>query len=395
MAMPERERVMSKHWFVALGCAVVLIGTAACTTESSSGGDGGSGSGSEGPMEFGFLIEQSGSQASVGAGFQRGTEAALEYWNSDSSNRRVELDTCDTLSTGEGGVNCYQQLKSSDLILGPDNFITYSGVAAIGANQSVPLLTAVPFANPAPDTSIYQTLPLVSSAVEFAFEYFTDHDFTKIATLTSNDAPGNAALDAAKNLAGSNGIELVTQQSFDPATQNLTPQASAITDSQPDAVLVWAVGPPVVLALEALRNAGVKAPVMMNYGSMSVQLLSQAGENIPETLLFFGSPAFAPDTIADTEWRQRVTEFNDIFQEKFDTSPDLLAYLGADAFLVAAQAASEDSSATAIHEALESGAEFEGLFFPAYSWSADDHVVTGEFQVLRWQPDSMSWVAAE
>lgn len=343
-------------------------------------------------LKFGFIVEQTGSAAAIGAGYLRGTTAAIDYWNANPNNRQIELQVCDNQSTGEGALSCYRQLQdSSDVILGPHLFLGLASVKSVAATRAPALLAAMPFAEPPANSFLFQTVPVIRDAVEAAFIYYKEKGLLKVATLTSNDQPGNLAAQAAKELAPKYGIQLVATEVFDPAAQNLAPQAERIAATRPNTVLTWTAGPQIVIALRALKDAKLEVPVMLNYASMSVPLLKQAGPNAPSRLLFFATGAFDLESISDSAWKQRLQDFNARYVAKHSQNPDLPAYAAADAAFVAAQAAQTAESKAAIKDNLESGRVYAGFLFQNYSYSKDNHVITSPFSILLWHPDREAW----
>jgi ABC-type branched-subunit amino acid transport system substrate-binding protein len=350
-------------------------------------------------MRIGFIVDQTGPLAAIGAGYLRGSQVAVDAWNSDSKHRRVDLHPCDSQSTGEGAISCYQQLRDSvDAISGPSLFVGLASVRTTAMKGSLPLISAAPLAFPDGKSMMFQNLPTIEDGVGAAFQYFKSTGLKKIATLTSNDQPGNLAKQAAQKLHGQYGIDLVTTQVFDPQAQNLAPQAEQISASHPDAVFAWTAGPQLITSLRALFTAGVSVPVMLNYASMVTPLLQGTTGSSPKTLLFFATKAFDPSHITDQTYAARVKDFYTRFQATFHQPPDLAALDAADDLLILAQAGQNASSRQEIKSKLESGTSFYGIMFADYKFSADDHIGkhgAGAFDILQWQPTTSTWTLVD
>jgi ABC-type branched-subunit amino acid transport system substrate-binding protein len=380
---------------------LLSLAVAACGSSSSdSGSSGGSASGGgNAPTQLGFIVDKTGALAPIGNGYARGVEVAEALWNADPANRKVKVDSCDSQSTGDGAIACYQRLRSSaDAISGPSLFVGLASVRGIAAKGTVPLVSGAPLVNPPAGSAMFQTIPTIDDGVEAAFAHFKADGKTDVALLTSNDEPGNLAKKAATSLAGTAGIELVTQQVFDPTAQNLAAQAENIAKTKPDAVLAWTAGPQLITALRALKAARVDVPVMLNYASMSTALLAQAGKEATSNILFFGTRAFASDSITDPAFKERVQAFDAEFKKRFKAAPDLTAYDSADTLYVIGTAAKKAADPAAIRKVLESGAALPGVLFPEFTFSAEKHVgATGaeQFDILRWQPAEQTWELVE
>ena len=346
-------------------------------------------------LRVGFIVDQTGPLAAIAAGYIRGVDQAVEMWNADPKNRKVAVRPCDSQSTGEGALSCYRQLEGAvDVIMGPHLFIGLASVRGAATQKAPAWVTTVPFANPPAGSWMFQSLPTVEDAVAAGFAYYQAKGVKRVATLTSNDQPGNIAKQAAQKLAGTYGIELVRVEVFDPQAQNLVPQAENIAASKPDGVMAWTAGPQLVTALRALKAAGISVPIMLNYASMSVPLLRQVGREAPAELLFYGTAAFDPRGITNAAYRERVVSYNERYRAKFGSMPDLPAYAAADVLLLIAQAGQTATLPKDIRDTLASGRSFWGLIFEAYRFSTTDHVGkrgAEAFSILRWQPDSGSW----
>lgn len=391
-----RVSTNSDSWPLLGGIAIVAsLALSTSLTACGSGTKDSASGGGDGPVKIGFIVDQTGPLAPIGGGYARGVKSAVEAWNAMDGKRKVKVETCDSLSTGDGAIACYQRLRNSvDAISGPSLFVGLAAVRGIAAKGTVPLLSGAPLVDPPDGSPLFQTIPTVEDGIAASFAYFKKHDLARVAVLTSNDEPGNLAKAGVKNLTAKYGMSVVTEQVFDPTAQNLAPQAESIAAAKPDVVLAWTAGPQLITALRALKSANVDVPVMLNYASMAAPLLKSAGAEASSNLLFFASRAFDSATITDPEFKQRIEDFDRRYKAEFKTAPDLTAYDSADTIYVLGEAAKESTKPKAIRSALESGTEFPGLLFPTYKFSAKNHVGTsgaGVFDILRWVPDDLNW----
>ena len=350
------------------------------------------------PLQIGSIVSQTGVFAAVGAGILRGVEQAEATWNAEPSNRPLAITTCDDQSTPEGGLACYRQLaENSDAIVGPHLFPGYRAVKDLVATDGPVLMTGVPFSEPPAGSYIFQTQPNIDDIVDGQLAYAAEAGLTRVASITSNDQPGNIGMDAVANLAGEHGVEVVAQETLDPQAQNLSPQAESIAAADPDVVISWTIGPALINVLRALDAAGVEAPVLMGSGSMSAPILTEAGEQTPPTLLFVASASFEPAAIDDADYRARVENFNDSFVERFDQAPDNNAYLAADAVFYVAEAGTSAESTDDLRDVLQSGEPIESILWGPYTYSGDDHVGNKgrDFEVLEWNLDTQTFTIVD
>jgi branched-chain amino acid transport system substrate-binding protein len=380
--------------------SVIVVGVAAIAIAGCGGSDDGSATqggtaSKDAPTKIGFILPKTGPLAAIGGAFDKGVQAAIEYWNADSSHRKIEVESCDSQSTGPGALGCYQRLKGSvDAFAGPSFFLELASVKEQGSAGDVPMMSAVPVAEPAAGSALFQNLPTVATATTTGVQYLKDHGATRLAVLTSNDPPGKASREAAKAA----GVQVVADEVFDPTAQSIAPQAENIARAKPDALMAWTAGPQVITALRGLSSAGVKVPIMLNYSSMSIPLLQQAGAAAGDNLNFLGTAAFVPDSITDAAYQKRVQDYSAVYAKKFEgASPDFNGLIIADTLLILAEAA-DKGGPDKIKDTLESGTEFPGLVFDTYSFTKDRHVgqESGDgFTILKWsKAGSPSWSVA-
>lgn len=391
-----KRRVANAGVLAVLLAALALTATACGSSSSGDSGATTGGGADKGEVtKIGFIVDQTGPLAPIGGGYARGVDIAAAQWNADSARRPVQIESCDSQSTGDGAIACYQKLRTSvDAISGPSLFVGLASVRSLAAKGTIPLVSGAPLVDPPAGSPIFQTIPTIADGIGASFKYFKTQGWTKVALLTSNDEPGNLAKQGANKLADQYGMTLVTEQVFDPTAQNLTAQAENIASAHPDVVLAWTAGPQLITALRALQAAGVDVPVMLNYASMSTALLSKAGAKATANTLFFASRAFDASSITDASWKQRVEDFDKRFVAKNKVAPDLTAYDAADTIFAIGAAADKDPSSGAIRTALESGMELPGLLYQNYRYSPTNHIgISGPdvFDILKWLPAKQTW----
>lgn len=352
--------------------------------------------GAAGPIKIGLIADQTGTFSALGTVFVRGAQTEVNEWNSARGHRRISLQICDSQSTGDGAISCYLRFKGTvDGISGPHLFVGLAAAKSLEEQGSTPTLSLAPLVYPKGNSSLYQLIPTIPAGVVSGFKWFKSQGYTKVATLTSNDQPGNLAKKAAATYAKKYGLTLASQQVFDPTSQNLTPQAESITNAGVQAVLTWTAGAQVVTALRALKNAGVTQPILMSFASMTVPLLSLAGSAAGGNLRFFATNAFDQAALNDQAYRKRVAAFTDYYQNTFKLSIDLNALGIGDTIGVLAQAIQAGRTPKGTIDVLNSGRKFQGLLFPTYSFGKWKHYGRKSndqaFAILAWQPDSKSF----
>lgn len=361
--------------------AMVLLSASACGS-GSSGNDSGT--------TVGFIVDKTGLLASSSADYVHGVNVATAMWNASKPRKKVTVKTCDSQSTGEGAVECYRSLsRSVDVIVGPQQALGMNAIKSMASRHSPAVVSVMPVTYPAADSSIFQTLATIPDAVSSGLRYLKSRQVTRVALLTSSDAPGRAAVSAARKAATAAGVKIVGQQTFDPRATNVTPQAQRIASVHPQAVLLWTTSPSVVAAVQGLHAVNLDAPIMFSYTSMRktyMQDISKAGAAPHRGMYFVGTEAFAPKQIPAGTYRDRVNEYYRRYASTQHEDPSIGALDSADSLLVAAQAAQEAKSTDDVKRVLQGGGKFWGVLVPNYTFSRDRHIGSSSAQLhaLRW-----------
>ncbi|HEY8524067.1 MAG TPA: ABC transporter substrate-binding protein [Acidimicrobiales bacterium] len=372
---------------ITAGLVPLLALAAACTEDEPSGTTGG-GDGEEatGPVEMLVIFPETGPLAAVAAETASATTAAVEeLWNEEHPDRPVSMRICNDEGNPERSVSCVNRyVDEVDIVNGPHFGAMFQAAAPVADGRTF-MTTATPHGFPEPDSTIFQAIPTAEVAMEAAVAYMGEQDWARVGLLTSSDTTGEAARDAALEVAEEHGIEFVDQQ-FDPSATELTPQVSAIASADVDAVFIWSSGSQVVTALRALKNADLDVPTFLNFSSMSLSLMDLAGDSVPSELLFTGSLAFTPDQIDDPGRRELVERFSELYEEEAGHIPDWSGFSIADSQLVALNAALGGSTPDEMAAHLESGVEIPGLH-TVFSYGEDDHLGLPDenpIRIMRW-----------
>lgn len=389
--------------FRVTAAVIATAALAAACTET--GGEGTSTEGGQEPVtqevsgtvDVALIIPETGPlAATVGDALKTGTEVVTEMWNEEHPDRKINLTTCNDEGNPERAISCVNRLSSSaDLMLGPMFGATYTAAEPMLGIQQI-AVTHTPHALPPADKNIFQVAVPTAEAMSAAIEYMKENGFDKFGLLTSTDTTGLSAREAGLEAAEEAGIGVVDQQ-FDPAAQNLTPQASRLAGGDVDAVFIWSSGSQVVTALRGLHSANLGVPVFLNYSSMSYKLMELSKDVLPKELLFTGSPAFEASVIDDRDRRERLEEFTRRYTELAGVPPDWMGYTYGDVFLVGMNAALHGQDLASMKRYLEEGPPIEG-FHAVWDYSSSDHIGVGSggdspVLIQRWTGEG--WASAE
>jgi branched-chain amino acid transport system substrate-binding protein len=130
--------------------------------------------------------------------------------------------------------------------------------------------------------------------VRFAKEVFKAK---RIALLYQNDPSGKTHLDGIKSVLAQHGVELVSEQGYEPKEVDVSAQVLAMKNANPDAIICSCAPEPAAKFYTERRKLGWKAPVVNVFFGKSPKVPELAGKEAVEGVYFatifrdFDSPA--------------------------------------------------------------------------------------------------------
>jgi branched-chain amino acid transport system substrate-binding protein len=146
-----------------------------------------------------------------------------------------------------------------------------------------------------------------STAVKKLYGYLKDKKLTKVALLTASDPFGKDGAVWLKKLAPDFGLTLVAEESFGPKDTDMTPQLTKIKNANPQAIIVWTIGPAGAIVAKNKAQLGITLPLFQCHGQPGpeyIQLAGKAaaGDRMPATKLM------AVGQLADKDPQKKVIQ---------------------------------------------------------------------------------------
>jgi branched-chain amino acid transport system substrate-binding protein len=135
--------------------------------------------------------------------------------------------------------------------------------------------TSVPPVIPTSDFPyLFNLFPSNKYAMLKNMQFMKRHNLTKAALVTNTTAQFQAYFDAAHDMLPKNGIQIVLEQRYDPATTDFSPIVTKIKQSGADTVMVFNVGTEGTRFYTAAAAANLQLPILGGYGNASADLSS-------------------------------------------------------------------------------------------------------------------------
>lgn len=247
------------------------------------------------PVRIGVAVPQTGPRAGLGEPIVRAVQLALE--GITVGGRNVALVVVDTACTREGGLEAARSLIERRVVavVGP---ACSSAVAAAqpvfeaaGVPHISPSATAIALTRP-PGREPYATFSRVTysdaaeggALAQLARERF---GATNAYVVAVEGAYGEVLRD---EFVGGFGSELIATASFATGTTDFTSTVRRIVESAPDVVLFAGLFEEAAAFVEALRAAGVTAPVLAPDGVRTTRFVDLAGTAAEGTIVAVPAP---------------------------------------------------------------------------------------------------------
>ncbi|MBZ4685370.1 MAG: Extracellular ligand-binding receptor [Desulfomicrobiaceae bacterium] len=116
-----------------------------------------------------------------------------------------------------------------------------------------------------------------STAVERLFTYLKDKGLTRVALLTADDGFGKDGLRWMEALAPRFGIEFVAKEAFGARDTDVTAQLTSIKNANPQALVVWTIGPAGAIVAKNRQQLGMTTPLFQSHGLPDPKYIELAG----------------------------------------------------------------------------------------------------------------------
>lgn len=156
-----------------------------------------------------------------------------------------------------------------------------------------------------------------STAVKKLFAYLKDKKLTKVALLTASDPFGKDGAKWLEELAPKYGLTFVAKESFGPKDIDMTAQLTKIKNANPQAIVVWTIGPAGAIVAKNKAQLGINIPLFQCHGQPGpeyIQLAGKAaeGDAMPATKLM--AAAQLPD---NDPQKPVIKEFIHLYQDVY------------------------------------------------------------------------------
>jgi len=289
----------------------------------------GSSMASEQPIKLGAFFDLSGPAAFIGTPTKLVAEMVVDKINKAGgiNGRPLELVIGDTGGDPAKAVNIAKKFIYKDkvaAIIGPTRTGTGMAVKKIIHAGQIPAFMTVG-GDPVimggeklgPFDWVFKSPQRSSVAVKRLYMFLQEKHIAKIALLTASDGFGKDGARWLKKLAPEYGLTIVGDESFGPKDTDMTAQLTNVKNTQPQAIVVWTIGPAGSIVSKNKVQLGIDLPLFQCHGLPDpkyIELAGQAaeGDAMPATKLM------VPDALPDSDPQKPVIkEFIRLYTQQY------------------------------------------------------------------------------
>lgn len=328
---------------MATALAVLLVG---CTPIQDSGTEAGSGASEASPVKIGAIVSLTGTYAGLGDPEKKTIEMEVARINEAGgiNGRPVEVIFEDDATDEAKAVAAASKLIEQDGVI--------AIIGATGSGQSMAIrgdvdragIPQVSMAGATVITSqfdplVFQTPWSNTLVVPFQLEAMKQAGIDRIGLISDSGGFGKDGRDVVLAEAPKAGIEVVSDQTFNPGDTDMSAQLTKIKGSDAQAVLVFTAGKEASTIVKNASELGIAVPLYGSHGNARKEFIEGSGE-AAEGFRFAAGKILAPESYGEgTEAHRVATDFVERFSAAYGDAPSTFAGHAYDALYLITEAA--------------------------------------------------------
>ncbi|MBN2204217.1 MAG: ABC transporter substrate-binding protein [Thermoleophilia bacterium] len=382
---------------LAVSLAVSLaVMTAACgEEEAAEGGE---------PLKIGAIVSLTGTYAGLGEPEKNVIEMEVARINEDGgvNGRPVEVIIEDDATDEAKAVAAASKLIEQDGVVA---IIGATGTGQTMAPRGDVQRAGIPQVSMAGGTVITSPVdPLVFATpwsnlivVPFTLEHIKAQGITKIGLITDSGGFGKDGQAVIAAVAPEVGVEVVSDQTFNPGDTDMTAQLTKIKNSDAEAVVFWTAGAEAAIIVKNAVDLGIDLPLFGSHGIARREFIDGAGA-AAEGVKFAAGKVLIPEAYGEgTEAYTVATDFIDRYTAAYGQAPSTFAGHAYDALYLVVEAARRiDGEITpeALRDEIEATSGWVGIG-GTFTFSPDDHNGMTVGDLTMYEIAGSEWTLAE
>jgi branched-chain amino acid transport system substrate-binding protein len=297
------------------------------------------------PYKIGAILSLTGPAGWLGQNTQKSIKV-LEKQINDSggvNGHPLQIIYYDDGTKPEESSKGAKKLISEDkvsLLLGPNGTPTSIAAEQVATAMKVPMISMSGGYIPDPAKGWgWAICHSTDQAVERMFQYFKEKNLTKIGVINPNDALGQIADAAIATYSKKYNIEVVAKESFNLKDINMQPQLNSIKSKNPQNVIAFVTGEPLVTIRKQMTEVGLNVPMFAPHSSATTDFIKLIGNVQDGLVMAAGGKITAFKDIPDNDPQKKVmAAYIENFKAMHKYEPGYIEALGYDALNIAVHA---------------------------------------------------------
>ncbi len=363
---------------LAAALAVALVGCSASKPSAATGTDGAS----KEPIKIGAIVSLTGTYAGLGEPEKNVIEMEVKRINDAGgiNGRPVEVIIEDDATDEAKAVAAASKLIEQDEVVaiiggtGTGQTMAVRGDITRAGIPQVSMAGGTVITNPV-DKLVFSTAWSNTMVVPFTIEALKSAGITKVGFISDSGGFGKDGRAVFAEEAKKSGIEIVSDQTFNPGDTDMTAQLTKIKGSPAQAIVMWSAGKEASTVVKNAKDLGIELPLYGSHGNARVEFIEGAGD-AAEGFRFAAGKILVPESLGtDTEAYKVSTDFVKRYTDQFGAAPSTFAGHAYDALYLVTEAAGRikgDITGEALAKEIEATDGFVGIG-GTFHLSATDH----------------------
>ncbi len=234
----------------------------------------------------------------------------------------VELEILDNKSTEQEAVTAVKGLidKGVLAVIGGSSSGTSMAMISSVQNAKIPMISlaaASSIVEPVTERQwVFKTPQSDIVMISKIIDYLQSNNLQKVAFMSMNNSYGDGGKKVFDAAAKENNLTIVTEEKFDAADKDMTPQLSKIKGSGAQAVIVWAIPPSASILTKNFKDMGLTIPLIHSHGVGNQSFIDLAQGAADGVILPIGKLTVADQIAADDPQKKVLDSYITEFQQE-------------------------------------------------------------------------------
>ncbi|MBW2149135.1 MAG: ABC transporter substrate-binding protein [Deltaproteobacteria bacterium] len=359
------------------------------------------------PIKLGAFFDLTGPASSIGTPTVLVARMVVDKINKEGgiNGRPLKLIEGDTEGDPTKAVMVVKKFIEKDhvvAVIGPTRTGTGMATKPIIEQSRIPTFMTVggdPVISVKPYRWTFKSPQRSSIAVKKAYGYMKKIGIRKVALITSSDGFGRDGKKWLEKTAGTFGITIVGNESFQPRDTDMTAQLTKLRSTDAQAIICWTIGPAGSIVAKNVKQLGITIPLFQCHGLPDPKYIELAG-SAAEGNIMPSTKLMAVDQLPDSDPQKGVIQafirlYEDVYHYNRKYPINTHSGYAWDAIYIVTNAMKKvGTEREKLRKAIENTKDYVGLS-GIYNLTPDDHNGLGVGSMIMVKIQGGKWVLVD